>query len=129
VKAAVGILAITAILLTGCGSAAPSESTAPLDYLDAALRWADSTTETCADWNGFSSVEQGARAAAMLTSVRNFDRPGGATPNQVSLFAQAVSDVCSGRTDCEDPDVFCDTDKMAEAAVAAYTSKLQQFRP
>ncbi len=124
------LLAVT-LVVVACGGPKATVTSGPTDELEAAIAWSESTPLTCAEWNRLDPTRRMFEALSMLATVRTFDRPGQPSPDAstATAFADAVTNLCAGGNDCSDPDLFCDEDRVGEAALAAYTIELERFRP
>lgn len=130
---------VTLVLMVACGgatSATPTLAPTPraIDFLTQAIAWRDSgaIAMTCGAWNQATAAAQTSTAASMLTALRGFDNRAGDGPptaQQVELLRAGVTDSCDAGTDCTDPDAFCDTDSVAEAALPAYVLAADALRP
>jgi hypothetical protein len=96
-----------------------------------ALPWAKSTTLTCKDWKALRRHDQLTQAAHMLGTVIGFYLPGSGAPDHDlwGPFAAALTNLCGGGTDCTIENVFCDSDRVAEAAIRAYVTDADRYTP
>jgi hypothetical protein len=67
----------------------------------------------------------------MLAQMRAFDRPGSgpAAASVIQSFEADLTQLCGAGADCTNPDLYCDSDLVAEAAIPAYASDLAIYRP
>lgn len=122
-------------LLAGCGGVAATPSPTPhaTDAESLLVEWYTNgpIATTCADWNGMTATDQTALVVSMVATIRSLD-PGSskapATDAQVSLLHTALVGACTAGSDCTDPDLFCDTDRITFAAYAEFAANLEEMR-
>ena len=73
--------------------------------------------------------EQSPFANQMLSAIRRFDARGPGTPQQVEILRMEITRLCALGTDCTPAVLFCDVDRVAEAAVSAYSVRLDELQP
>ena len=114
-------------------TAAPSSSSlSPGDVQRELILWAQTvSTMTCGEWNEAPIVDQASSAGQLLTGIRQIENANAApaSGDQVAQLQGAITDLCDAGADCSDPNNFCDTASIADAAVGAYVVARDQLRP
>lgn len=130
-------LVLIVLLAIGCGGG-PAPTTAPTPkasgILDLLLDYAANgpVSMTCGAWNHATAPAQTATALQMLTAIRGFDVEASDTPpssSQVETLRMAITGDCTAGSDCTDPDLYCDIDRVAEVATTEYILHVQELRP
>jgi hypothetical protein len=103
------------------------------DPIQRIMGWAGTYRQdiTCASWKQGSAAEREVLAAEFLNAMRLIEKPSAAaaSTSQAETLGKAITTACSAGTDCNDPNLYCDTAAAAQAAATSYLMNHDSLKP